>query len=158
MKELVGAATTIVLVSLAILFLHQLVTERPDAWEQYKQREAEEYEAEAAPYQQVMNSGHSLWEDDRQVEAVRQYKAVLLEDGRSYLGDELSIVFRRVIEYEADYGDPAEARDWCIRATNELNLKLSFTSEAAEKIWMEVTSDTERRGLPTRQWERILNR
>ena len=26
MKELVGAATTIVLVSLAILFLHQLVT------------------------------------------------------------------------------------------------------------------------------------
>lgn len=158
MKELLGASIAILLLSLAILTFYRWVNDGPGAWKQYKQEQSQEYESSAAPFKRMMTEGHSLWSAERQSDAVRQYKAVLLESGRRYLGDELSVIYRRVIEYEADYGDPAEARDWCVRATNEWNLRLSFSSTAAENIWMEVTSDVGRSGQPTREWERVLNR
>ena len=50
---------------------------------------------------------------------------------------ELPKVYRRVIEYEADYGDPGEAVD-SIRLGLDEDVKLSLNSEKANKLLEKV--------------------
>jgi len=50
---------------------------------------------------------------------------------------ELPKVYRRVIEYEADYGDPGEAVDW-IRLGLDEDVKLFLNSEKANQLLEKV--------------------
>lgn len=118
--------------------------------------------------------GHELWERGDRPEAVAKYKSVLrevsnatadrdhpvfrirkLQEAGGGLHLELSTLFRRVIDHEAEYGDPAEARDWCVRAWNDWNLNLSLSSETAIRIWREVQAELGDTGQPV--WKRVLN-
>ena len=54
-----------------------------------------------------------------------------------------SAIYRRVIEHEAEYGDPGSARDWALRAHEEGRWnaalrKLTSSSDAAKTIWEDV--------------------
>lgn len=125
-------------------------------WDEHMEKQRREYELAAAPHVEAIEEAHSLWAAERTSEAVAQYKLILKQDGRSCLDDELGVAYRRVIEFEAEYGDPGEARDWCLRARSEWNLKISFSSETARRIWNEVALDTDKQ--PERLWQRVLNR
>ena len=88
-------------------------------------------------------AAHELWEGDERFEAVKQYKTFLRTEERIHFHDDLPVLYRRVIEHEAEYGDPSDCRDWCLRAYEEWPgrpMKLTFGSETATKIWSDVTS------------------
>jgi len=99
----------------------------------------------------VLAKADTLWSSgdpkDR-IEAVKHYKSFLNRttgDNRfsaimKGYDRELPKVFRRVIEYEADYGDPGEAVDW-IRLAADEHVKLSLSSEKAKKIAEDVSEN-----------------
>jgi len=98
--------------------------------------------------QKRIDHAHQLWESDQRFEAVREYKDLLRSHDVAWgeFGDEIAVLFRRVIDHEAAYGDPGTARDWCLIAYQKSNQEgflilrqLSFSSEEAQAIWEEVT-------------------
>lgn len=90
---------------------------------------------------------HRLWDADNHFEAVSRYKS-LLNPGmtpwyRLELMGEQAMVYRRVIDHEAEYGDPGSARDWALRAYEEGRWnsplrKMTFSSDSANTIWEDV--------------------
>lgn len=93
-----------------------------------------------------VKAANQLWESEKRLEAVAQYKLILKEDTYE-LKRELPAMYRRVIEYEAEYGDPGSARDWCLHAYESSwgPKHLTFESQKATDIWSEVTSNVRRR-------------
>ena len=90
-----------------------------------------------------------LWHSDNKAEAIQAYKRFLNSETYYQFHGELPRVFRRVIEYEADYGDPGEARDWIYKAWEEWpgrRMKLSFESKKATQLWDEVVSKLNNEG------------
>ena len=100
----------------------------------------EAIEAERKALEQDLTHAHDLWEQEERLAAVKAYKAILRHEDRSYVRDDIPILYRRVIEFEVEYGDPAVGRDWCLRASddNALDVRLSFDSDKATQIWNEV--------------------
>src|SRR5436309_268233 len=93
-------------------------------------------------------NAHALWESDKRAEAIKQYKQILRSPNRIHLHDDLPMLYRRIIEYEADYGDPSDARDWSLRAYEEwpgMPMRLTFDSRKATEIWNDVTAAGEER-------------
>lgn len=93
-------------------------------------------------------AAHRLWEEDQRFDAVKSYKGILRKEERIHLRGDLPILYRRIIEHEAEYGDPSVARDWCLRAYEEWPgkpMRLTFSSSKATEIWNEVTAATEER-------------
>ena len=90
-----------------------------------------------------------LWNRDQNVEAVREYKALLIKrdplDHQFALipGPERPRLFRRIISHEARYGNRAEARDWITAAYGEgINFeKADFEDEQVYLLWQEVIAD-----------------
>ena len=108
-----------------------------------------EFLEQKALMRQQINSAHALWESDDRFEAVRSYKALLRDDDfRWDLSDfkpEMATTYRRVIEHEANYGDPGSARDWAMRAHEQgkwsddaFLRRLTFDSEAAKQVWADI--------------------
>ncbi len=104
--------------------------------------------------QEQIDKIHALWDQEDRFEAVRLYKQLLRSDqirwDWSELNPDLTTIYRRVIEHEAEYGDPGSARDWCLRAydqgqwsTYSTLRQLTFSSENARQIWLEVVSASE---------------
>ena len=97
--------------------------------------------AERAAQMTQVEDAHALWESDDRFEAVRKYKSLLRSSNVS--STDQSAIYRRVIEHEAEYGDPGSARDWALRAYEEGRWnaalrKLTFSSDAAKTIWEDV--------------------
>ena len=97
--------------------------------------------AERAARLTQIDEAHSLWESDDRFGAVRIYKTLLRSINVSS-ADEV-MMYRRIVEHEAEYGDPGSARDWALRAYEEGRWnaalrKLTFSSDAAKKIWEDV--------------------
>ncbi len=110
-----------------------------------------DFDSRTADMRQQINEAHELWESDDRFEAVRRYKALIRSDEFRWdlveFQPELVTAYRRVIEHEADYGDPGSARDWAVRAYNQGQWseyaslrKLTFSSEVAATIWDEVSA------------------
>ncbi len=109
-----------------------------------------DFDSRTADMRQQINEAHELWESDDRFGAVRRYKTLIRSDDFRWdlveFQPELVTAYRRVIEHEADYGDPGSARDWAMRAYNQGQWseyaslrKLTFSSEAARQIWGEVS-------------------
>jgi hypothetical protein len=87
-----------------------------------------------------------LWDEDKNVEAVRQYKDLL--NKRDPINPEYALVpredrirlYRRIITHEAVYGSRQDARDWITRAFQEgINFEQAdFEHEDVFNLWMEV--------------------
>jgi hypothetical protein len=113
------------------------------------------FESRTADMRQKIDEAHALWESDDRFEAVRRYKSLIRSDEVHWhlleFRPELVTVYRRVIEHEAEYGDPGSARDWAMRAYDKGQWseytslrKLTFTSDAAAEIWEEVIKANQR--------------
>jgi len=94
-------------------------------------------------------SADALWDGDQRVEAVRAYKQILRKSRAAQplekeVRRELPRLYRRVISHEAQYGDPAEARDWIHDAWQANVRSLSFESEAVKELWKETIEDLRR--------------
>lgn len=106
-----------------------------------------EFDTHMASYREDIDAAHELWDAEERFEAVKEYKTILRTDGIpwhvSEFRAEQPTLYRRVIEHEADYGDPGSARDWALRAydygqRNEALRSMTFSSEAATAIWQDV--------------------
>ena len=92
-----------------------------------------------------------LWDTDRNVDAVREYKSLLSQrdplDKQYALiqGAERPRLYRRIISHEARFGNRAEARDWITKAYLEgVNFeKADFENEDVHQLWLEVVADYE---------------
>lgn len=84
------------------------------------------------------------YESDK-VDAVKKYKELLLKralfnNSEPFVPQERRhILYRRIISFEAVYGDPAEARDWITTAWNDKIRNLVFERKEATDMWNEVT-------------------
>jgi hypothetical protein len=97
---------------------------------------------------QALDVANSLWENDKRFEGIKKYKAILRSEERIHLHRDLPMIYRRVIEHEAEYGDPAEARDWSWKAYEEwpgMRMQLTFESTKATDIWKQVVEASDRR-------------
>jgi len=138
-----GASVGVAVVLVSGLFYFVTSQEREVSESNYG--DAEDFmaaaKAERAAQMLQIEDAHALWESDDRFEAVRKYKSLLRSSNVSST-DEVAI-YRRVIEHEAEYGDPGSARDWALRAYEEGRWnaalrKLTFSSEAAKTIWEEI--------------------
>lgn len=90
-----------------------------------------------------------MWNRDKNVEAVREYKALLMKrdplDHQFALipGPERPRLFRRIISHEARYGNRAEARDWITAAYGEgINFEQAdFEDQEVHQLWLTVIAD-----------------
>jgi len=94
-------------------------------------------------------SADAMWDAGQRIESVRAYKQILRQsrDQQSLEKEvrrELPRLYRRVISHEAQYGDPAEARDWIHDAWQANIRSLSFESEAAAELWRKTIDDLRR--------------
>ncbi len=93
-----------------------------------------------------------LWARDDKVGAIHAYKQLLRkraplgQDGAAWLQDSRPRLYRRIISFEAEYGDSqfGEVRDWIVDAWNNGIRNLKFESEAAQKLWDDVTADIDK--------------
>ncbi len=97
----------------------------------------------------AVSSADALWDGGQRVEAVRSYKKILREAHRQEplekeVRRELPRLYRRVISHEAQYGDPAEARDWIRDAWHANVRSLSFESDVAAELWRKTIDDLKR--------------
>ena len=86
-----------------------------------------------------------LYEVD-QVEAVKQYKAILkkrnfFDKSQPLVVDGRHKLYRRIIAFEAMYGDPAEGRDWILEAWHENIRTLTFQSQEPKELWQSVMDE-----------------
>lgn len=89
-----------------------------------------------------------LWDEDRNVEAVRMYKDLL--NKRDLVNPEFALVpredrlrmYRRIITHETRYGTKQDARDWITRAWQEgVNFeKADFEHDEVFALWQEVVA------------------
>lgn len=89
-----------------------------------------------------------LWDEDRNVEAIRMYKDLL--NKRDPVDPDFALVpredrirmYRRIITHEARYGTKQDARDWITRAWQEgLNFeKADFEHDEVFALWQEVVA------------------
>jgi hypothetical protein len=96
-----------------------------------------------------LRQADDLWNRDRNVEAVREYKSLLMKrdplDHQYALipGTERPRLFRRIISHEARFGSRGEARDWITMAYGEgINFEeQDFNDKDVYLLWSEVIAD-----------------
>ncbi len=96
-----------------------------------------------------LQAADQLWNQDQNVEAVREYKALLGKRDRvssqyaMIQGTDRVRLYRRIISHEARFGNRAEARDWITKAYGEgINFESAdFESAQVHQLWVEVTKD-----------------
>lgn len=98
----------------------------------------------------ALSDADAMWGRDDKVGAIKAYKELLRkrdplgQNGEAWLQDSRPRLYRRIITFEAEYGDNpevigTEVRDWIEDAWNEGHHDLRFDSQAAQKAWNEVT-------------------
>ena len=103
-----------------------------------------------------------LWDRDDRVAAVRQYKQLLRkrdplsQDGLAWLQDSRPRLYRRIITFEAEYGDPADARDWIKDAWNEGHRDLVFDKKSAQDLWSEETQRLQTQDRPQNPLDELI--
>ena len=125
----------------------------PHSRTQNYRREAEtfisDFKGQLASQKDQIDEANALWEADDRFGAIREYKSLLRSDEMRWdmpdFRADQAMLYRRVIEYEAEYGDPGSARDWALRAYEQGQWdeyaalrKLTFSSDAAKTIWEDV--------------------
>ena len=92
----------------------------------------------------ALSGADKLWDGDQRFEAIQQYKILLRKEkpglhppGTKWLDQttDRGRLYRRIIEHEAEYGDPAEARDWIREAQAEGIYDLIFESQRVREMW-----------------------
>lgn len=88
----------------------------------------------------------ALWDQDRRPEAVTAYKELLrkpdpIQRDTAWLQDSRPRLYRRIITFEARYGDRQDARDWINDAWNEGIQDLRFDFDEPRELWEEETKN-----------------
>ncbi len=97
----------------------------------------------------ALRKADEMWNRDQHVDAVREYKSLLMQrdplDTQYALlpGPERPRLIRRIISHEVRFASRAEARDWISMAYGEgINFeKADFENDEVFKLWQEVTAD-----------------
>ncbi len=93
----------------------------------------------------ALAAADKLWENDERVDAIDAYKELLrkpdpTDPDSAWLQDSRPRLYRRVIEFEAEYGDIPVARDWIQDALKEGH-RIRFDSDTARELWEEETAE-----------------
>lgn len=97
----------------------------------------------------ALRQADEKWNRDKNVEAVREYKTLLMQ--RDPLDNQYALIqgpdrprlYRRIITHEARFGNRGEARDWISKAYGEgINFeRADFENDEVHQLWLEVVAD-----------------
>jgi hypothetical protein len=100
--------------------------------------------------QEALASCDKSWEEDKKTESVKACKALTKLKGFGDLETaDRTRVYRRIIEYEVNYGDPGEGRDWMIKAWNDTWVRRNLTMDSPKGKALQEDVRTNREGVPS---------